>query len=510
MSKIEKLFTKGMRILTMALLFMVVIGTISGSFKVSAGDPNLSAYTECSEVTNQVYGTEGTSAADYHCVNTMAGILVFGQRLIGLGVFPVEDQMALLQESEAARSMGYGLLDRSSEFVTYAFSNFPTSVNPGVYIAQEWSPSRINQANAATAPTSGQDMLKPIKDLWDYTKNIAYVGFVVVVVVIGFMIMFRQKINGQVAVSITNSIPRVIIGMILVHASFFLAGLLLSVSTFVMALISNLIADYYTKNGISMQPIGLGGPWYFWTNTQWILTGAVDMTGGVGNAAHSASIKQTLQGAVTSWGNALITTFKGWGTSAGDLLASTASVSMSAVTAATGFIYNGGITWKDILVKIIISVGLIYASFKIVFNLFLAYAQIFMKVIALPIVTLIGTLPGQEKMIIDSYKGIFADALVFPVTFAMINIGAVVAISSIKTAITFPGGINTTLVDPGAGNIGGLIAYAIVLAAASADKFTKEFLKVQGSQAAGLATKSIVGMSSKTPLIGGLLKSVGE
>lgn len=69
--------------------------------------------------------------------------------------------------------------------------------------------------------------LTPILPLWKAFRNIAYLFFTIVFVIIGFAIMFRVKLDPQTVISIQNAIPRIVVALILVTFSYAIAGLLI-------------------------------------------------------------------------------------------------------------------------------------------------------------------------------------------------------------------------------------------------------------------------------------------
>lgn len=94
----------------------------------------------------------------------------------------------------------------------------------------------INPLTAPTAQASGTDELAQVRfiiNLWRYFLNMAYVMMVVVIVAIGFLIMFRFNIDPRTVVSVENSIPRIIVALVLMTFSFAFAGLILDLSRIV-------------------------------------------------------------------------------------------------------------------------------------------------------------------------------------------------------------------------------------------------------------------------------------
>src|SRR5581483_6429401 len=69
--------------------------------------------------------------------------------------------------------------------------------------------------------------LSPLFPIWTYVRNLAYLCFVILFIFIGFMIMFRIKIKAQTVATIQNTIPRIIIAIILITFSYAIAGFLI-------------------------------------------------------------------------------------------------------------------------------------------------------------------------------------------------------------------------------------------------------------------------------------------
>src|SRR3989344_6817909 len=103
---------------------------------------------------------------------------------------------------------GTGALAASGRLVSALYANPPVS---GVqYFASEIQ--KFNPVQPVYAQTGiGFDVLKPVQTLWTAFRNIAYVGFVIVFVIMGFMIMFRAHISPQAVATVQDSIPRIVV-----------------------------------------------------------------------------------------------------------------------------------------------------------------------------------------------------------------------------------------------------------------------------------------------------------
>ena len=125
-----------------------------------------------------------------------------------------------------------GALAASSNLVALMYSAPPVS---GVeYFAQKFRDINPVQPVYAQSSTTGFAALQPVQALWSVFRNISYIGFVIVFVIMGFMIMFRAHISPQAVATVQDSIPRIIIALVLVTFSYAIAGLLIDVMFLVL------------------------------------------------------------------------------------------------------------------------------------------------------------------------------------------------------------------------------------------------------------------------------------
>lgn len=505
MSKVETIFAKCMTYVICAMLMLTVFASGFGILKVSAeGDTTTTTESQgdttttegatedagalfdgAAEVGNAAYTTEDPSkitVLNSFNRNFTAGLVTGSAILLGTAG-PTNDpevQARIYEATPYASIIGNGLVGNAGGMVTMALNNYPAGITPATYMVESWSPSRANEVYAVTSWT---DSLSPIYPLWEFMTGVAYTLFILVVIAIGFMIMFRQRIGGQIAVSITNALPRVLIGMLATHLSFFFASVILGLGTFLMGVFASMLQSSGLAN-----PIEIASPLSVWGVRGFVL-GATALGGG------------------------------------GDLgplwdLGKMGVPIISDIASNLSLMFSGGgdnVAWGlgSIIIKLVLAIGLLYASFRIFFNLISAYVRIFIKVITLPIVTVFGSLPGQEAMIFNSYKGLLIDSLIFPVTFLLINLGILIAAYSMPdlggSPITFPQlGGNTIIYEESGGNIAGFIAYGVIVSAASADIFIKEMLQFKDSESMKNAIGRVSQTLSKTPLIGNLAKGVME
>ena len=135
--------------------------------------------------------------------------------------------------------MKAGVIDTVDKGITAMVTSTP-SVDVVAHLADEWVPG---YANTTSVYADGYGDLKGsnIIALWSKVRDISYVIYVTIMIVIGFMIMFRHKIGGQAMVTLGNSIPRLIVSLILVTFSFAIMGLLIDLGGLIMKLVAFVI-----------------------------------------------------------------------------------------------------------------------------------------------------------------------------------------------------------------------------------------------------------------------------
>jgi hypothetical protein len=110
-------------------------------------------------------------------------------------------------------------------------------------------------------PGAGFQILSPVILLWQWARNLTYVAYIFILVVISFFILFRQSIGGQTLVTVTNSLPSIILSIILVTLSYAITGLFVDLITVGSNFISNvLITGPFApgKEFINSQSFGIG------------------------------------------------------------------------------------------------------------------------------------------------------------------------------------------------------------------------------------------------------------
>ncbi len=79
--------------------------------------------------------------------------------------------------------------------------------------------------------------LAPLLPIWKVFRNISYVLLAMVMIVVGFMVMFRRKIDPKTVVTIQNALPRIVITLLLITFSYAIVGLMIDLMYVILAIV---------------------------------------------------------------------------------------------------------------------------------------------------------------------------------------------------------------------------------------------------------------------------------
>ncbi|MFA7678096.1 MAG: hypothetical protein WCY00_01105 [Candidatus Dojkabacteria bacterium] len=333
-----------------------------------------------------------------------------------------------------------------------AMFNSQPNIDVMAHLADEWVPGH---KESKTVYASGFNDLQTsgIQPLWNFMRNIAYLGFVVIMIVIGFMIMFRHKIGGQMMVTVGNTLPRVVISLVLVTFSFAIMGLILDISGVLMRLAVSVLGDQTIHNPFALLMGTLG------------IKAQLGTVGLLGVGGIVAAI-------------------------AGPL---------------------APIGWVVIGVVIVILGIIIVGAVKLWFSLVKAYFSLLVNVITAPIVLMFGALPGNNAAISNLFKSALRNALVFPVTYAIVMLpqffqylnrdAQVINLAFPETVFEGKGWIEGWDV---AGFMLHILKVVAIYVAAQTPQFLKAIIPATASKSGADVGGAIQAGLSKIPLIGGM------
>lgn len=135
-----------------------------------------------------------------------------------------------------------------SNLITIPYANPPAS---GVY----WAYSGLQKSGfipkAYAAEGLGFGAIRPLLNVWKLFRDISYMILVIILIAIGFMIMFRMKLNPQTVISVENALPKIVIALLLITFSFAIAGFLIDLMYLTIILSISLLSNrdqFYTAS----------------------------------------------------------------------------------------------------------------------------------------------------------------------------------------------------------------------------------------------------------------------
>ena len=90
----------------------------------------------------------------------------------------------------------------------------------------------------------GFDGLTPVLQIWKAFRNLTYLFFVILFVILGLGIMFRLNIDARTVMTMQNQIPKIIIALVLITFSYAIAGFLIDMMYLSIFLVVQIFASH--------------------------------------------------------------------------------------------------------------------------------------------------------------------------------------------------------------------------------------------------------------------------
>jgi len=289
--------------------------------------------------------------------------------------------IAVLGPKTQALGKDGGAIGKVGSVIAYMVGHPPASTSE--YLADLGSSLGL-PVKSVYAQGVGWQALRPILPIWKAFRNISYIAFVIIFVAIGFMIMFRAKINPQTVVSIQAALPKIIVTLLLVTFSYAIAGLMIDLIYIVIYLMVAILqlGGLITNNGgqnvidilLNKNPFTI----VFMKNGSDIFV-----------QAPGEALQKLIEGMFGNW-------FE---------------------ETALGDIFGG-------LAKLVLGIAILFSLFKLFFSLLLCYLSIVLSIIFAPFNLLFNALPSSAAFT-SWIKNLFANVIVFPAVAGLFLIGAV-------------------------------------------------------------------------------------
>ena len=384
-------------------------------------------------------------------------------------------------------------------------------------LAENFGISKKTYAQATEKEVGvGLTTIAPISGLWQTFRNIVYALFVIVFVFIGIGIMFRTRIDPRTVMTIQNQIPKIVIALILVTFSFAIAGFLIDIMWVAILLVANILMptsgsgfDYITPFGLlnvipgtsiaNTSATGVGGMLSIMSNVAGFMGASIFKTG------FNATGVQSLIALPTNSCDPGILGLGGIACFLGGVLS-------SVLGAILGFFIGMAVS---LIAFFVVAIALIYACFKLWFELLKAYISILIDIVFAPFWIVAGLFPGTNspgnppKVGFGAWaRDMLGNLMAFPAAIAMFFLAAIFTrqfIGSCPDAASCKFFI-PPLIGPQGSNFGPVIAFGLIMMTPNVVKMTKSIFKSAGvgigpaGLGFGLAAAGMVGGSVKSRL----------
>src|SRR3989344_998446 len=202
--------------------------------------------------------------------------------------------------------------------------------------------------------------------IWKVMRNVSYGLLAVVMLIIGFMIMIRKQINPQTIVSVETAIPKLIIGLVLITFSYPIGAAAVSLLTPLRKIGDLMLTRAAADAGISSTNLG-----------------------GTALVAAIIAVLLIALGLSITTGGVAVPVLVGVG-------------AFTIIILVLAFVVWG----------IFIIIALIKTAF--------VYIKILISIVTAPLTFVLGSIPGNEKMIVDWFKLLGARLLAIPAMFTLI------------------------------------------------------------------------------------------
>ncbi|MBI3103496.1 hypothetical protein HYZ05_00990 [Candidatus Daviesbacteria bacterium] len=318
----------------------------------------------------------------------------------------------------SSANLSGGLLGTTTGLIAGLYANPP--IRTADYLASLGEGLGVVKEARAQVGGSGASVLSPILSLWQVSRNISYLVMIIIFVIIGLMVMFRQRINPQTVITAQAALPGLVIGLILITFSYFLAGFI-SDTAFIG---TNAVGYYFAAaQGKLDDPQR--------TNLVQQISG--DSVLSIFSEFVSIVTQEKAENAVIAIFDKLSGEVQGWlRLFTGFIAAQFVSPLTSAIPPPLGLWLGplitavaGGIVaattqfWLGFILSFIAMIALIYAMLKLLLRLITAYLTIIFLTISAPFQFLAASLPGRQGIATNWVLNMLGNILIFPAVLAV-------------------------------------------------------------------------------------------
>jgi hypothetical protein len=348
----------------------------------------------------------------------------------------------------------HALLNRLSTSVIALYVNPPATTYDFAMDAGQTLGFIPKQTYAQGIGFSGLAAMLP---LWKQFRDVAYLLLAVSLIIVGFMVMFRKKIDPKTVVTVQNAIPRIVVALILVTFSYAIVGVMIDLMYLSIVVVVSILAP---ASGGAIKSSEFAGQ----------LLG-----GGFGNViANMAWFGKNIFLDITnllSGGNP------------------TVKVITPIVTGIIGLMVTGNIKGAVIgaasipaLLIVVIGVVLLFGIIRLLFVLVDAYINIIIALLTAPLQLMAEAIPGTNAFS-SWFRNLIAKLSVFPITAMFLLISGILSTFDQTSPLWSPPILSKS---GGTYGIGGLIGLGMLLVIPNITAAIQKALKAEPAVPGGL------------------------
>lgn len=316
-------------------------------------------------------------------------------------------------------NMSGGTLGATTSLIGTLYQNPP--VRTADYLASIGQGMGIVKTANAQVVGSGAAVLNPILRLWQVSRNISYVIMIIIFVVIGLMVMFRNKLNPQTVITAQAALPGLVIGLIMITFSYFLAGLISD-----MAFAGTNVVGYYFAAAQGKTDDTARTNLVYQLSNENILSVFSRLTGIINrdNATDALNsvwnvLSNDVKGTLRILAGLLAAQFVG--PLAGSIPPPWGLIAGPAVQIISGLaVANSPTFFLGMILGFIATLALIYQMLKLLLRLISSYLTIIFLTLSAPFQFLFASLPGRQGVATGWILNMVANILVFPAVLAVL------------------------------------------------------------------------------------------
>lgn len=315
----------------------------------------------------------------------------------------------------------------------------------------------------------GFGALYPVLPIWAAFRDIAYFLLTLMFFITGLLIIFRKKVSGNVAVTVQNALPRLVLTLIFITFSYPIAGFIVDLMFWAIYFIIFIFAGMFTEAPFTTTlPSSLfeeRNIFSLFADTSLFKIAFVFI---MGSGARSAAEAMEVV-----------------------IFDAISSVPILGDIASIGFVESiiGGV--MKLIFTLIIGVAILIQIFRTFFQLLMSYAGFIINVVLSPFVLLQGAVPGKDPLV-NWLKNLVAGLAPFVVVVFMLMMSFILVGINTRPGIGYGSdqgdmetgsGLRLPLIggqDISQQAIMGLLGLGFIMLLPEAVKMTKDLIGVKG------------------------------